>query len=295
VDICAPNAAHRDIALDAIEHGKHVICEKPLALDVDGARRMWAAASRAQILTQVCFYYRLWPTLSTIKDVVDAGAIGTLQHFKGHMLQDYAASPRTDLGWRAQSSQAGAGAITDLGSHIIDVARYLCGDISHVTALTRGLVERPHASTDVDDLAALLVRFANGATGTIEASWALRGHRCDLAFDLVGDRGAVRFAWERANEFELLTGDMGDPNNGFRRVLLGAEHGDAGRFIGVPAQGMGYRDAFTIGVGTFVSAFARGEKQVEPTFDAGVAVASVVDAALRSAAVGEWVEVRRVT
>jgi predicted dehydrogenase len=287
IDVCVPNFLHAEIAIDALEHGKHVICEKPLAHDVPAAERMVEAAEASGQIAQVCFYYRLWPAIAWARELVESGAIGTVQHFRGWMLQDYAASGSNDLGWRQRRGDAGAGALGDLGSHIADVARHLCGDITQVSARTRGLIDRPEGAPEIDDLVSMFVDFEGGATGVLEASWALRGHKCDLGFDLVGDAGAVRFSWERLSEVELLTGDLEDPANGFRRVLVGGgvQPGSEG-FSGVPGQGMGYRDAFTIGVGQMLRSLATGETTASPTFAEGLRASRVVAAALESAASG---------
>ena len=187
----------------------------------------------------------------------------------------------------------GAGALGDLGSHIIDIARYLCGDITGVYATTRELVERHNPTPGVDDLATMVVDFDGGAGGVLEASWALRGHKCDLGFDLVCERGAIRFAWERSNEVGVLTGDVSDPDNGYKTVLIGGGQPDVGQFVAVPAQGMGYRDAFTIGISKALRAIARGETSAEPSFEDGLQVALVVDAAMRSAQATAWQPVRK--
>ena len=289
VDVSVPNALHAEIAIDALSHGKHVICEKPLASDLESAAAMAAAAEASGRVAQVCFYYRLWPAISWARQLVSEGAIGEIQHFRGWMLQDYAADSAHDLGWRGQKSEAGAGALGDLGSHIVDIAQCLCGPVADVLARTQTLLDRPSGGGSVDDLATLLVEFEGGAGGVIEASWALRGHKCDLGFDLVGDRGAIRFAWERSNEVEVLEGDPADPANGFRRVLVGGGQPDVSHFVAVPGQGIGYRDAFTIGLGHALRAIAAGELQSEPSFQEGFAVSRVIAAAQASAESGGWI------
>lgn len=288
VNVAVPNAFHAEIAIDALKHGKHVICEKPLSDDVEGARAMCEAARGSDRLAQVCFYYRLWPAIAWAAQLINEGQIGALQYFRGWMLQDYAANPAHAMGWRSTRSSAGAGALGDLGSHIIDVARHLCGEITAVNAVTRQLVTRETGASELDDVVTMLVEFADGPTGVIEASWAMRGHKCDLGFDLVGDIGAIRFSWERSNEIELLSGDVDDPTNGFKRILVGGAHPDGGRFAGVPGQGIGYRDAFTIGIGHAAVAIANGAAAVQPSFDDGLRVAEVTQAALQSAEARKW-------
>ncbi len=292
VDVSVPNSLHAQIAIDALEHGKHVICEKPLAHDLSSARAMCAAAERSERLAQVCFYYRLWPAIAWAKQLVEDGRIGEVQHFRGWMLQDYAADPRHTMGWRSTRADAGAGALGDLGSHILDIARYLCGEVRAVNAITRQLVERSSGSAELDDAAVIMLEFSTGASAVVEASWAMRGHRCDLGFDLVGRDGAVRFSWERANEIEVFTGDVDSEKSGFQRVLIGPGQPGAGGFAGVPGQGLGYRDAFTIGIGRALAAAAVDAGSAAPSFEDGLRVAELTDATLRSAESRSWISIR---
>jgi predicted dehydrogenase len=291
VDVCVPNVHHAEVACDALAHGKHVVCEKPLAHDWRSAATMVRAAQESGRVAQVCFYYRSWPALSWSRQLLDGGELGRLRHFRGWMLQDYASDPHHDLGWRARPELAGAGALGDLGSHIIDVARYLCGDITRVCATTRTIVDRVPPVPGLDDLVSMLVEFDGGAGGVLEASWALRGHKCDLGFDLVCERGALRFSWERFNEIQVLTGDVTDPMNGYRSVLIGGGQPDVARFVAVPGQGMGYRDAFTIGIARALQAVAAGTPSVAPAFVDGLAASLVIDAAQRSARAEGWATV----
>jgi predicted dehydrogenase len=290
VDVSVPNSLHAEIAIDALANGKHVICEKPLAQDVAAAEAMCEAAAAAGRLNQVCFYYRLWPAVSWALQLVAEGAIGEVQHFRGWMLQDYASDASQDMGWRSRAAEAGAGAVGDIGSHVLDIARAFCGELDRVTAATRSTVERPGAdAVAIDDLASVLVQFRGGASGVIEAGWAMRGHKCDLGFDLVGSEGAIRFSWERANEIEILEGGS-DPAGGFRRVLVGGAQPDVSRFVAVPGQGLGYRDAFTIGLGRAIAAVTGGE-DAGPSFADGLAINRVVAAILASSRGGGWVSV----
>jgi len=280
ISVAVPNVFHAEIACDALAHGKHVICEKPMSDGLIGATQMHAAATSSGRLAQVCFYYRLWPAIAWAGALVAGGRIGEVTHLRCWMLQDYAANPSTVLGWRAEGAPAGAGALGDLGSHVIDIARFFCGEIAEVTCRTRN--DLRGLESQVDDLATALLNFRSGATGVLEASWALRGHQCDLGFDLAGTDGAIRFSWERANEIEVLFGNTDNPENGFRRILVGRSQPFAEPFAGVPGQGLGYRDAFTIGVGQMLLAITDGQPTVTPSFEDGLRAAEVVEACLRS-------------
>jgi predicted dehydrogenase len=204
------------------------------------------------------------------------------------MLQDYASDPSQDMGWRARAAEAGAGATGDIGSHVLDIARAFCGDLDQVAAAARSTVDRADSDAlAIDDLASALVKFRSGASGVIEAGWAMRGHRCDLGFDLVGSDGAIRFSWERSNEIEILEGGA-DPAGGFRRVLVGGGQPEVERFIAVPGQGLGYRDAFTVGLGRALVAAAAGGGDPGPTFADGLATNRAVAAILASARDERW-------
>ena len=288
IDVCVPNALHAEIAIDALAHGKHVVCEKPLAADARAAADMVAAAHASPGLAQVCFFYRLWPAIAWARQIIADGRIGPVVHVRGWMLQDYAAEPSAQLGWRADRAQAGAGALGDLGSHIFDLARYLAGEIVRVNALTRATVDRGAATDGPEDLAAMLVEFDSGATGVLETSWALKGHKADLGFDLVGRDGAIRFSWERANEIDVFTRES--RSGGFERVLIGPEQPAVGNIVAVAGQGLGYRDSFTIGLGRFVAAISQGETSVQPSFADGLRACQFVEAALASAQARTWVD-----
>lgn len=286
VDVCVPNHLHEAVVVDALEHGKHVVCEKPLAPDPASALRMLQAVGRTDRVAQVCFFYRLWPAIAWARKLIADGAIGSVQHFRGWMLQDYASSPDHPMGWRTDKTRAGAGALGDLGSHIIDIACALAGDIDSVCSMVRSTVQRS-GEVQSDDLASVLVRFAGGASGVIETSWAMPGHACDLGFDVVGTEGAIRFSWERSNEMQiLLAGD--DPRQGFKTVLVGPGVGDAGAFVAVAGQGLGYRDAFTAGLGAAAAAIADPSIAVEPSFADGLRACQIIDAIQRSAVDGRW-------
>jgi predicted dehydrogenase len=277
VDICAPNHVHAAVAIAALEHGKHVVCEKPLAADLSEARTMATAARNAERVAQVCFYYRTWPAIAHARRLVDEGAIGDVRGFTGRMLQEYAADPALGLGWRASSQEGGAGALDDLGSHVLDVARFLAGEMRVVEASTRTTVARPGVA--LVDAASAQVEYTSGASGVVEAGWAARGHACDLGFELEGTHGAIRFGWERANELEVRW----DGSERFERQLVGPLMPGAGAFLGVPGQQMGYRDAFTLGLAGMLASVSAGAVSAAPSFEDGLRVAELV-AAIRKAA-----------
>jgi len=202
VSIVTPNDAHHDIAIDAVRHGKHVLCEKPLARTADEAKEMLDEATRAGVKHMVAFNYRKSPALAQARKLIEEGELGQVLAFRGRYLSDLGMTPGAPLAWRYQKARAGSGAIGDIGSHIIDVARFLVGDIERVCAVADTFIhERPLSTSafdtlwrgqtgevqelgvvDVDDAMAFVCRFAGGAPGTIECSRFAAGRGNHLAF-----------------------------------------------------------------------------------------------------------------
>jgi predicted dehydrogenase len=304
VDVVTPNDAHAEIAIDAARHGKHVLCEKPLANELSTAREMVRAVVDAGVIHQVGFVYRRWPAVRLAKRLVEAGCIGRVRMFRGHYFHDYAADPAVPLGWRGSMAKAGAGSIGDVGSHVIDLGHHLVGDIASVAAASRTFIpSRPRTpaaeagadvAVDVDDATAVLVEFGDGASGVIEASWMATGHKTDLSFELTGEVGAIRFSWQRSNELAVYS-DAGTPGTaGFRRIVIGPQHEGADAFWPVAGQSMGWGDAFLLAARDLVAAVA-GEDRVgaRPSFVDGLRAMEVVTAAQESAGDGRWATVPR--
>jgi len=316
VDIVTPNDTHAEIAIDAARHGKDIFCEKPLAADAASARKMYEAVSEAGIVHQVGFAYRQWPAVQLAKQIAVQGRLGRILHFRGHYLHDYGLDPYLPMSWRFEARRAGAGSIGDLGSHVIDIARCLAGDIVRVLARSRTLTTRRPLGTavsdssfrrgaggtipdpsefgavDVDDATDMLMEFENGATGVIQTSWMSGGHKNDLGFELSGDRGAVRFSWQHANELSFYSAEDPEDVAGCRTIVIGPMHPEAEPFWPVPGLGMGYGDAFLIAVGGFLEAVSQ-KRSASPDFLDGLRACEVVDAAVRSAASEGWVDVAR--
>ncbi len=310
VIVATSNDSHHEICLDAFLHGKHVFCEKPLALNHDQAVAMACKAKASGKVNMVNFTYRCWPAILQAQKLIEEGRIGKVRYFEGHFFQDHNNDHTIPLHWRFQKSKAGAGALGDVGSHIIDLARFLVGDIVSVVALQQCFVKerRLHNSSekgqvDVDDLSAAMVLFENGATGTIKASWALPGFKNDLYFLVVGDHGAIRFSWERSNELQIFDSKDLPQFSGYRSVLIGRAHPGAELFwfpvlggelgLGVTAQGMGYGDAFTLSFRHLANALKLNQS-FSPNFVDGLRCCEIIDAILMSAKERRWVNIERV-
>lgn len=301
IDICTPNDTHVAIALDALERGKHVLCEKPLALDSSDAHRLCQAALATDRVTQVGFVYRQWPAVAMARQLVDEGAIGDVRTARARFLLDYNSNPEVPMSWRFDRARAGSGALGDVGSHCIDLLQYLVSPITQVAARMQTFVDRRRGpdgtliDVTVDDQTEILADFEGGASGTILASWAATGHKCDLGFELIGSRGSVTFGWERSNELQFY--DVGDPadRRGFRTILVGPLHPGADGIHTVAGQGLGYNDAFTIAARNTLRNLAAGRVGSGPTFVDGLRVAEVTDAVIEAAASGSSVAVIRRT
>lgn len=299
VDICTPNDAHVDVALDALSRGKHVLCEKPLAVTGDDAHRLAVAAKASDRVTQVGFVYRQWPAVAMARRLIDEGVIGSIRTARARFLLDYNGDPDVPMSWRFDRARAGSGALGDVGSHCIDLLHFLVGPITAVTARmqtfipTRSERSGKIVEVTVDDQTEILAEFESGATGTILASWAATGHKCDLGFELIGSRGAVEFGWERSNELRFY--DDRDPadRRGFRTVLMGPVHPGADGIHTVAAQGLGYNDAFVVAARNTLRNVAAGRVLSGPTFVDGLRVAEVTDAVIDAAGRGVTVAVQR--
>jgi predicted dehydrogenase len=297
VDVAVPNDKHAEIAIDAARHGKHVLCEKPLANTLAAAREMHRAVDAAGVEHFVAFVYRTWPAMTLARRLIDEGALGRLIRLRALYFHDYGLDETLSLTWRLRRSSAGAGSIVDIGSHVIDLARLLAGEIRRVMARSVTVVpERPDttgrmAAVDVDDLSDVLVEFADGATGLIETSWVAAGSKTDLAFEAVGDGGAVRFTWRRPMELLFYSHDDPPERRGFRAIVIGPQHEGAGPFWPVAGQGLGWGDAFTILLQRVLKSIAGQKERGTATFLDGLRAAEVVDAAMCSATEGRWVDV----
>jgi predicted dehydrogenase len=218
---------------------------------------------------------------------------------RAQFLLDYNSNPDVPMSWRFDKVRAGSGALGDVGSHCIDLLQYLAGPISEVAARMQTFVHQrrgPDGNTvdvTVDDQTEILADFESGATGTILASWAGTGHKCDLGFELIGSRGSVAFSWQRSNELQFFDGTDPEDRQGFRTILVGPAHPGADGIHTVAAQGLGYTDAFTIAARNTLRNLAGGKVRSGPTFVDGLRVAEVTDAVIAAVASGSSVEVTR--
>ncbi|MHA6485478.1 Gfo/Idh/MocA family protein [Paenibacillus sp. strain BS8-2] len=308
IDINAPSDAHKAIALAAAEAGKHIFCEKPLALTLEDSREMLAAAEKAGVKHMVGFNYRFAPAVQLAKKIISDGRLGQIYHFRGVFLQDWILDPSFPLVWRLQKEIAGSGSHGDLGAHVIDMARFLVGEFSEVIGMSDTFVkQRPIASAmtglsakggaseemgdvTVDDATVFMARFDNGAMGSIEATRFAAGHRCTNAFEINGSKGSIKFDFERMNELQVYFADDADDVQGFRRVLA-TDGAHAYMDAWWPAgHTIGYEHTFTHEVLELMSAIGE-DRQPVPNFVDGVKCQEVLEAVDRSIAERRWVSI----
>jgi len=297
VDITTPNTLHKPMALAAIAAGKHVYCEKPLAPTAADAEAMADAAERAGVQTFVGFNYLKNPLLAFAHEVIASGEIGDVVSFRGLHAEDYMADPAQPWTWRMDPA-GGHGAIADIGSHILSIARYLCGDIVEVSGQIATVIPERRAAAGsgemkkvlVDDQARALLRFASGATGAVEASWVASGRKMTIAFEVTGTKGTIAFDQERMNEIQLYVAGQRRGREGFKTILSGPAHPHYAPFCPAPGHHLGFNDMKTIEVRAILAALSGGEKFL-PDFREAARIQATVDAIVVSARERRWVTV----
>lgn len=311
VDIATPNDSHREIAIAAAEAGKHILSEKPLAKTAAEAREMLDAVERAGVTHMVAFNYRRTPAVALAKKLIDEGAIGAVRNFRGTYLQDWSNDPDLPLSWRFREEVAGSGALGDIGTHVVDFARYLTGEITEVHAITeRYIADRPvpegaadqlagaeklsdarREAVDVDDEVMMMLRFETGAVGSIEATRAAHGRKNYLTFEVHGELGTLTFDYERRDELRFYSTEDAPDRQGFRTILTGPPHPYGDGLWPIAGLGIGYGETKIVECHDLMEAIVAGTP-ADPSFEDGYRIACISDAALESARHGGWVTVQ---
>jgi predicted dehydrogenase len=311
VDVVTPGDTHAEIAIAALEAGKHVLCEKPLANTVAEAEAMAGAAARAAergVRSMVGFTYRRVPATTLAREFVASGRLGTIRQVRAEYLQDWLADAEAPLTWRLQKEHAGSGALGDIGAHAIDLVEYITGDrVRSVSGIIETLVpERPvsaaragltgtaggeRGAVTVDDLALFTGRLESGALASFEATRFRTGRKNALRIEVSGSDGALAFDLERLNELEFYDATQGGREQGFRRILV-TEPDHPYLAAWWPAgHTLGYEHGFSHQVSDFVTAIAEGA-QPRPSFADGLHVQQVLEAVERSSAAGSvWTDI----
>lgn len=300
VSITTPNLLHEPIAMAAIEARKAIWCEKPLAPTAASAFAMARAAEQAGVLTFVGFNYLKNPLVRTARELIRAGELGEITRFRGIHAEDYMSDPAVPWSWRLDPANGG-GAVADLGSHIIAMARFLVGPVAELAAdLTTCVPERSVAAgseekrrVEVDDEARALVRFENGAVGTVEANWAATGRKMHLACEITGTKGAIIINMERMNEMRLFLRGGRPATEGFIEIPAGPAHPDYAAFCPAPQHQLGFNEIKAIEAAHILRALAGGEP-FQPDFREAAEVQRTIGAIQFSARERRWVRVAEV-
>ena len=310
VDVSTPGDSHAEIAIAAAEAGKHVFCEKPLANNLAEARAMADAVRNAGVKSMVAYNYRRVPAVALAKKLIEEGRIGDIYHWRAVYLQDWIMDPNFPLVWRLQKEKAGSGPHGDLNAHIIDLARYLVGDISEVSGMQETFIkERPIAEeidaalgastggssqmgqVTVDDTTLFLARFENGAVGTFEATRFAGGRRNGNRFEINGSKGSIAFNLEKMNELQYYNREDEDHIQGFREIIVNEGVHPYMDHWWPPGHIIGWEHTFIHEVYDLMQAIGGADDNLHPDFDEGVKDQAVLEAVSISAENKSWIKV----
>lgn len=303
VDIATPNHTHVEMAIAALEAGKHVICEKPLAITLEEAKRMKAAADRSGKVNMLMHNYRFAPAVQFAKQLICEGKLGEIRHIRAVYLNQSMIDPNRPFRWRLSKEIAGYGALGDIGSHIIDLASFLVGDFKKVSGMMETFVKsRPDAGpdgqpnydkmieVDVDDTSAFLAKFENGAVGVFEATRYAGGNKNGNRFEINGEKGSIRWDFEHMNELQVYFTDEDELLRGFRTInCTEMKHPYAGNYW-PPGHILGYEHTFISLIYELINGVANGLNP-QPNFADGVYNQAVMEAVSKSSELGRWVNI----
>lgn len=315
VSICTPNNIHAEVAIAALNAGKHVLCEKPISATTEQAKAMAEAAARAAekgVISMCAYQYRRVPAIDEAKKIIESGAIGELTNVRTQYLQSWSADPSSPLSWRFEKKTAGSGTLGDIATHAMDIAQYLAGDITELVSIVKTYIkERPvqeggvdllgtvklgpdakKKPVDVDDEVSILCKYAGGAVGSVEATRMAWGRNNYITVEAHGTKGSITWNYERLNELEVCYGmDDKDGERGFKKIYTGPAnpHGDV--TWNIPGMNIGYGELKAIEIYEFGKAIVEGY-QPSTNFQVGYQLDRVCDAILESAEKHAWVTVK---
>lgn len=307
IDISTGNDTHKEIALSAAKNKKHIFCEKPMALNVAECKEMIKAIEDAGIIHMIDFNYRTVPAIALAKQMIEQGMIGNPYHFRAVYLQDWIVDPEFPLVWRLQKHLAGSGSHGDLNAHIIDLGRFLCGEIDSVCGLMKTFIKkRPLLAAQtgglsaqgskemgdvtVDDATIFMAKFKNGAIGTFEATRFAGGNRNGNRFEINGSKGSIRFNLERLNELEYFNQDDNPMYQGWKTILVTDPPHPYMKGWWPAGHIIGWQHTFVHQVYKMMNGIATGENPT-PNFYDGLKCQAVLEAVEQSSDGEKWVSV----
>lgn len=296
VSITSPNGLHREMAVAALEAGKHVWCEKPMALTLADAEAMAAAARKSGKVTALGYAYLRNPALQHARQMIEDGVIGEVFDFRGSVDEDYMADPSLPWSWRLTAKDAGLGTLGDLTCHLVSLAHELVGEIGSLCAMADVVhTERPvqgagrTATVENDDIAHAVVRFRNGARGVLSSSRIAHGRKNGLKVEVHGSKGMLWLDNERMNEINLYVAEGAPAQRGFRRILSGPQHPAYAKFCPAPGHGLGFNELKVIELAEILNAIS-GKPSRHVDFDKGLRIEKVIHAFAASSAARRWVD-----
>jgi predicted dehydrogenase len=297
VDICTPNESHCEIAVAAAKAGKAILCEKPLARNVDEAGKMAQAVKKARVVNMICHNYRRVPAIALAKQMIERGEIGDrIFHFHARYAQDWIVDPNLPLVWRLQSDPAGSGALGDIFSHIVDLARYLVGEFREICGITETFVKRRpleknrrvKGKVTVDDAVTMIGRFKNGALASLEATRFAPGRKNSITLEINGSAGSLFFDLEEMNRLKFYNARDPQDRQGFRDILVTEPSHPYIANWWSPGHVIGYEHTFIHTIADFVKAVVF-RKSAHPTFLDGLRNQYVLDAIKESVRIEKWI------
>lgn len=298
ISITSPNGMHREMAVAALEVGKHVWCEKPMALTLADAEAMTAAAAKTKLTTALGYAYLRNPALQHAKELIKAGVIGDVFDFRGSVDEDYMADPALPWSWRLTRKDAGLGTLGDLTCHLVSLAHELVGEIGSLCAMVDVVhISRPVAGqisktavVENDDIAHAIVRFKNGARGVLSSSRVAHGRKNGLKIEVHGSRGMLWLDNERMNELNLYVAEGDVSQRGFRRILSSPAHPAYGMLCPAPGHGLGFNELKVIELAEILNAIV-GQPSQQIDFFKGLAIERIIHAFANSASQERWVKI----
>ena len=294
VAITTPNVLHEKMSLSAISNGQTVYCEKPLSINSKSAKKMKDAAKNKGIITMVGFSFLQNPMIKLAKAMIESNEIGKIISFKGIHAENY--MPENASHTFRTDHTGGGGALMDLGSHIISIARYLLGPIEEVVGVEETIIKKRKnlnnkkiSKSKVDDRSIFIARFQKGYTGSLEACWSYTGSKMNLGFEIIGSKAAISFNQQRMNELLIYKTNTKNGRDGFTRIETGPEHPPYGNFCPAPGHHLGFNDLKIIEVAELLRAYSNKTKCF-PDFEEAYEVQRIVDAIKKSSKEKKWIK-----
>ena len=296
IDIATPTHLHHEMAIKAAKCGKHIFCEKPFALNLQQAESMLEAAQSANIIHYLNHNYRRCPAIVLAKKMISEGKLGRIYHLRSSYQQDWLANPDTLMGWQLDRELSGGGPHIDLGSHCIDLAHHLVGNISSISCLQAHFVkERTNSNNtkqpiNVDDASIMSVEFDNGAVGSFECTRYASGRKNRNYFEINGSEGSLVFDLEKMNELEYFSSNDPSHEQGFRKIIVTEPNHDYVKNWWPPGHIIGYEHTFVHSAADFINSIV-AKNTITPNFQDGVNCMRVLDAGNLSAKTGQRVSI----